>query len=174
MLQGMQSRGCVPRADAMNGAVGHGPAAQPAMLDSSCSCPSAHVVPFCPCSPARFSLTFATIFPLSTQVTAYYAPQFAELRRRCVAGGEAAFLASLSRCRKWASRGGKSAAYFARSCDKRWVWRARHRHARACSDRRLALQGRGTSLLLLARSRKWLHLLGAWVVVHRQQCSMHT
>ncbi|PRW32495.1 FAB FYVE-domain PI-3,4-kinase [Chlorella sorokiniana] len=55
------------------------------------------------------------------QVTAYYAPQFAELRRRCVAGGEAAFLASLSRCRKWASRGGKSAAYFARSCDKRYI-----------------------------------------------------
>ena len=53
------------------------------------------------------------------QVTAYYAPQFAELRRRCVAGGEAAFLASISRCRKWASRGGKSSAYFARSCDKR-------------------------------------------------------
>lgn len=53
------------------------------------------------------------------QVTAYYAPQFAELRRRCVAGGDAAFLTSISRCRKWASRGGKSAAYFARSCDKR-------------------------------------------------------
>ncbi|KAL4855645.1 putative 1-phosphatidylinositol-3-phosphate 5-kinase [Chlorella vulgaris] len=55
------------------------------------------------------------------QTVAYYAPQFSELRRRCVAGGEAAFLASISRCRKWASRGGKSAAYFARSCDKRYI-----------------------------------------------------
>lgn len=55
------------------------------------------------------------------QVTAYYAPQFAELRRRCVAGGEPAFLASISRCRKWASRGGKSAVYFARTMDKRYI-----------------------------------------------------
>lgn len=55
----------------------------------------------------------------AAQVTAYYAPQFAELRRRCVAGGEGAYLASISRCRKWASRGGKSAAYFARTSDKR-------------------------------------------------------
>ena len=59
--------------------------------------------------------------PAPCQVTAYYAPQFAELRRRCMAGGERAFLASISRCRKWASRGGKSAVYFARSLDKRWV-----------------------------------------------------
>lgn len=58
------------------------------------------------------------------QVTAYYAPQFAELRRRCVAGGDSAFLASISRCRKWASRGGKSAVYFARTLDRRWVGRA--------------------------------------------------
>ncbi len=32
-------------------------------------------------------------------VTAYFAPQFAELRRRCIAGGEAAFVTSLMRCR---------------------------------------------------------------------------
>lgn len=53
------------------------------------------------------------------QVVAYYAPQFAELRRRCVVGGEAAFLASMSRCRKWESRGGKSNAYFAKSRNDR-------------------------------------------------------
>ena len=53
------------------------------------------------------------------QVVAYYAPQFAELRRRCVVSGEAAFLASMSRCRKWESRGGKSNAYFAKSRDDR-------------------------------------------------------
>jgi hypothetical protein len=54
-------------------------------------------------------------------VTAYYAPQFAELRRRCIAGGEAAFVNSLSRCRKWASRGGKSNAYFAKTRDDRFI-----------------------------------------------------
>ena len=36
-------------------------------------------------------------------------------------GGEAAFLASMSRCRKWDSRGGKSNAYFAKSRDDRRV-----------------------------------------------------
>ena len=66
------------------------------------------------------SLTLAPCCARSLlQIIAYYAPQFAELRRRCVVGGEQAFLASISRCRKWATRGGKSAAYFARSCDKR-------------------------------------------------------
>ncbi|KAK9819645.1 hypothetical protein WJX72_000689 [[Myrmecia] bisecta] len=55
------------------------------------------------------------------QVVAYYAPQFGELRRRCCAGGERAFLASLSRCRKWTSRGGKSGSYFAKTRDDRYV-----------------------------------------------------
>lgn len=83
---------------------------------------------------------------LSEQVTAYYAPQFAELRRRVVAGGEPAFLASISRCRKWATRGGKSAVYFARTHDKRWVGRPGAEpcmHARAaesCSDGQLMPQ----------------------------------
>lgn len=54
-------------------------------------------------------------------VTAYFAPQFAELRRRCIAGGEAAFITSLCRCRKWASRGGKSNAYFAKTRDDRFI-----------------------------------------------------
>jgi hypothetical protein len=54
-------------------------------------------------------------------VTAYFAPQFAELRRRCIAGGEAAYITSLCRCRKWASRGGKSNAYFAKTRDDRFI-----------------------------------------------------
>jgi hypothetical protein len=54
-------------------------------------------------------------------VTAYFAPQFAELRRRCIIGGEAAFITSLCRCRKWASRGGKSNAYFAKTRDDRFI-----------------------------------------------------
>eukprot|EP00798_Chlamydomonas_sp_ICE-L_P025226 gene25226-10872_t len=37
------------------------------------------------------------------QVIAYYAPQFAELRRRCIAGGETSFSASMCRCRQWNS-----------------------------------------------------------------------
>jgi len=55
------------------------------------------------------------------EVVAYFAPQFAELRRRWVAGGEAAFVASLSRCRKWDSTGGKSNAYFAKTRDERFI-----------------------------------------------------
>jgi hypothetical protein len=54
-------------------------------------------------------------------VTAYYAPQFAELRQRCISGGEAAYINSLCRCRKWASRGGKSNAYFAKTRDDRFI-----------------------------------------------------
>lgn len=54
-------------------------------------------------------------------VTAYFAPQFAELRRRCITGGEGAFITSLCRCRKWASRGGKSNAYFAKTKDDRFI-----------------------------------------------------
>ena len=55
------------------------------------------------------------------QTTAYYAPQFAQLRRHCVVGGEGAFLASMARCRKWSSRGGKSSAFFAKTRDDRYV-----------------------------------------------------
>lgn len=40
---------------------------------------------------------------LLLQVTAFYAPQFAELRARCCDGGEEAFICSLSRCRWVAS-----------------------------------------------------------------------
>lgn len=55
------------------------------------------------------------------EVVAYFAPQFAEVRRRWVAGGEAAYVASLSRCRKWDSSGGKSNAYFAKTRDERYI-----------------------------------------------------
>ena len=55
------------------------------------------------------------------QVVAYFAPQFAEMRRRCVQGGEAAFIVSLCRCRKWATRGGASQAYFAKTRDDRYI-----------------------------------------------------
>lgn len=63
----------------------------------------------------------APIAFLLLQTTAYYAPQFAQLRRHCVVGGEAAFLASMARCRKWSSRGGKSSAFFAKTRDDRYV-----------------------------------------------------
>ncbi|KAK9796713.1 hypothetical protein WJX73_010097 [Symbiochloris irregularis] len=55
------------------------------------------------------------------QVTAWYAPQFAELRRRVCVGGEEAYLASLSRCRPWEARGGKTRAYFAKTNDDRYI-----------------------------------------------------
>lgn len=58
---------------------------------------------------------------MTPQVTAYFAPQFAELRRRCIQGGEAAFVTSLCRCRKWSQRGGKSNAYFAKTRDDRYI-----------------------------------------------------
>ena len=70
-------------------------------------------VPLCPAWPQNV--------PLLLQTTAYYAPQFAQLRRHCVVGGEAAFLVSMARCRKWSSRGGKSSAFFAKTRDDRYV-----------------------------------------------------
>ena len=36
-------------------------------------------------------------------------------------GGEAAYLASLSRCRPWEARGGKTRSYFAKTCDDRYI-----------------------------------------------------
>ncbi len=55
------------------------------------------------------------------QVVVYYAPQFAELRRQLVQGGEGAFVASVTRCVTWAQRGGKSNAYFAKTRDDRYI-----------------------------------------------------
>ncbi|KAL3149135.1 hypothetical protein ABBQ32_001972 [Trebouxia sp. C0010 RCD-2024] len=58
---------------------------------------------------------------VSFQVTAYYAPQFEALREMVVEGGALVFTACLSRCKKWLSRGGKSAVYFAKTQDERYV-----------------------------------------------------
>lgn len=59
--------------------------------------------------------------PCPLQVVFYFAPQFAELRRRMVQGGERVFVASLARCVRWAQRGGKSNAYFAKTRDDRFI-----------------------------------------------------
>lgn len=53
------------------------------------------------------------------QITAYFAPQFHQFRSLVLAGGEQQFLASISRCRKWNSKGGKSNVYFAKTRDDR-------------------------------------------------------
>ena len=58
---------------------------------------------------------------LAVQVTAYYAPQFEALREMVVEGAAPVFTACLSRCKKWLSRGGKSAVYFAKTQDERYV-----------------------------------------------------
>jgi hypothetical protein len=58
---------------------------------------------------------------LRFKVVAYYPLQFAELRRRFVVGGELAFVLSLSRCKRWHPRGGKTTAYFAKTHDERFV-----------------------------------------------------
>ncbi len=55
------------------------------------------------------------------QVVAYFAPQFAELRERILAGGHLAFVVCLARCARWASRGGKSNARFFKTRDDRLV-----------------------------------------------------
>ena len=52
-------------------------------------------------------------------VTVYYAAQFDAMRR--LALGNADFVRSLCRCRKWHPRGGKSGAFFAKSWDDRFV-----------------------------------------------------
>lgn len=55
------------------------------------------------------------------QVTAYYAPQFEALREMVVEGGAPVYTACLTRCKKWLSRGGKSAVYFAKTQDERYI-----------------------------------------------------
>lgn len=67
------------------------------------------VAPGMPWSRARF------------QVTIYFAPQFHALRQLLLDGSDALFAASVSRCRQWNSRGGKSQAYFAKTRDNRWI-----------------------------------------------------
>ena len=66
-------------------------------------------------------ITTVMSHPCLGQVTAYYAPQFEALREMVVEGGQPVFTACLSRCKKWLSRGGKSAVYFAKTRDERYV-----------------------------------------------------
>lgn len=57
------------------------------------------------------------------QVTLYYAKQFDALRKKCCRGSEGAleFIRSMCRCKKWGAQGGKSAVYFAKTMDDRFV-----------------------------------------------------
>ncbi|BAF12222.2 Os03g0399500 [Oryza sativa Japonica Group] len=53
-------------------------------------------------------------------VICYYAKQFDALRRICCPS-ERDFVRSLSRCKKWGARGGKSNVFFAKSLDDRFI-----------------------------------------------------
>ena len=55
------------------------------------------------------------------QMTAYYAPHFAALRKLILEDGEASYLTSVARSIPWAAQGGKSNVYFAKSKDDRYV-----------------------------------------------------
>ena len=66
------------------------------------------------------------------KVVAYYPLQFAELRKRVVVGGDLAFVLSLSRCKRWHPRGGKTMAYFAKTHDERFVIKQLSRPEKVC------------------------------------------
>lgn len=70
--------------------------------------------------------------PMRFTVVAYYALQFAELRKRLVAGGELSFLLSLSRCKRWRPKGGKTMAYFAKTFDERYIIKSLSRSEKVC------------------------------------------
>ncbi|TVU43798.1 hypothetical protein EJB05_10293, partial [Eragrostis curvula] len=53
-------------------------------------------------------------------VTSIYANQFYALRKKCCPS-ELAYIASLSRCKKWDAQGGKSKAFFAKTMDDRFI-----------------------------------------------------
>jgi 1-phosphatidylinositol-3-phosphate 5-kinase len=53
-------------------------------------------------------------------VTSIYANQFYALRKKCCPS-ELAYIASLSRCKKWGVQGGKSKAFFAKTMDDRFI-----------------------------------------------------
>ena len=69
----------------------------------------------------RATVRFEDPEPCKFTVTAYFAVQFHELRRRTFAGGEASFVQALSRCDRWHPAGGKSSVFFARSRDCRLI-----------------------------------------------------
>lgn len=79
------------------------------------------------CHPFHFTYGFEDVSPgmpwgrAKFQVTMYFAPQFHALRSLLLSGGDRMFAASVSRCREWDSRGGKSNAYFAKTRNDRWV-----------------------------------------------------
>ncbi|XP_073394544.1 1-phosphatidylinositol-3-phosphate 5-kinase FAB1A [Physcomitrium patens] len=54
------------------------------------------------------------------KVKCYYVKQFIALRAKCC-GGEMEYIRSLSRCKAWGARGGKSKAYFAKTLDDRFI-----------------------------------------------------
>jgi hypothetical protein len=66
------------------------------------------------------------------KVVAYYPLQFAELRKRAIAGGDLAFLLSLSRCKRWKPKGGKTMAYFAKTHDERYVIKSLSKSEKVC------------------------------------------
>lgn len=53
-------------------------------------------------------------------VTCYYAKRFESLRRICCPS-ELDFVRSLSRCKKWGAKGGKSNVFFAKTLDERFI-----------------------------------------------------
>lgn len=53
-------------------------------------------------------------------VVSLYASQFQDLRRRCCPS-ELDYIASLSRCRNWDAKGGKSKSFFAKTLDDRFI-----------------------------------------------------
>lgn len=53
-------------------------------------------------------------------VVSLYATEFRDLRRRCCSS-EFDYIASLSRCRNWDAKGGKSKSFFAKTLDDRFI-----------------------------------------------------
>ncbi|XRA98268.1 1-phosphatidylinositol-3-phosphate 5-kinase [Pycnococcus provasolii] len=70
---------------------------------------------------ARSAVRFEDPAACKFVVTAYFAPQFREMRRRTFEGGEESFARALSRCDRWHPRGGKTSAFFAKSSDQRLI-----------------------------------------------------
>lgn len=59
--------------------------------------------------------------PIKLRLTAYFAPQFAALRRMVLHGDEEAFIASMSRCKPWSPESGKSGLQFFKTRDDAFV-----------------------------------------------------
>ena len=59
--------------------------------------------------------------PIKLQLTAYFAPQFAALRKILLQGNEDDFIASMSRCNPWYPEAGKSGLHFFKTLDDKFV-----------------------------------------------------